>query len=109
VDILRDTRAAMEKEKLHQRMDAPDFASMTMVRKLKVVEKIFDEQLRPMLAADGGDVELVDLKEANGVWEIYIGYRGACMGCPSAGTNTLSAIETLLKQKLGENIRVVPS
>ena len=60
-------------------------------------------------AADGGDVELVDLKEADGVWEVYIEYKGACMGCPSAGTNTLSAIEALLKQKLGENIKVVPS
>jgi len=109
VDILRDTRAQMEKEKLHERMAAPDFGSMTLVRKLKAVEAVFDEQLRPMLAADGGDVELVDLKEAAGVWEVYIQYRGACLGCPSAGTNTLSAIEAALRQKLGQNIRVVPS
>jgi NifU-like protein len=109
VDILRDTRAAMEKEKLHQQMETQDFGSMTLVRKLKTVEKVFAENLRPMLAADGGDVELIDLREAGGLWEVYIAYKGACMGCPSAGTNTLSAIETLLKQKLGENIRVVPS
>ncbi len=109
VDILRDTRAAMEKEKLHQQMVAPDFCSMTLVRKLKAVEKIFTDELRPMLAADGGDVELVDLKEAGGVWEVYIEYKGACLGCPSAGTNTLSSIEAILTQKLGENIKVVPS
>ena len=70
VDILRDTRAAMEKENLHKRMETEDFASMTMVRKLRAVEKVFAEQLRPMLAADGGDVELVDLKEAGGAWEV---------------------------------------
>jgi len=109
VDILRDTRAAMEKENLHKRMETEDFASMTMVRKLKAVEKVFTEQLRPMLAADGGDVELVDLKEAGGAWEVYIQYRGACMGCPSAGTNTLSAIEAVLRQRLGETIKVVVS
>jgi len=109
VDILRDTRAAMEKENLHKRMETEDFASMTMVRKLKAVEKVFAEQLRPMLAADGGDVELVDLKEAGGAWEVYIQYRGACMGCPSAGTNTLSAIEAVLRQRLGETIKVVVS
>lgn len=109
VDILRDTRAAMEKENLHKRMETEDFASMTMVRKLKAVEKVFTEQLRPMLAADGGDVELVDLKEAGGAWEVYIQYRGACMGCPSAGTNTLSAIEAVLRQRLGETIKVVAS
>jgi NifU-like protein len=109
VDILRDTRAAMEKEKLHQQMETPDFSSMTLIRKLRAVEKVFNESLRPMLAADGGDVELVDLKEVGGVWQVYIQYRGACQGCPSAGTNTLAAIEAILKQKLGENIKVVPS
>ena len=82
---------------------------MTMARKLKAVEKVFVEQLRPMLAEDGGDVELVDLKEAGGAWEVYIQYRGACMGCPSAGTNTLSAIEAVLRQRLGETIKVVVS
>jgi NifU-like protein len=109
VDILRDTRAAMEKSMLHQQMETKDFGSMTLVRKLKAVEKVFAEDLRPMLAADGGDVELVDLKEADGVCEVFIEYKGACMGCPSAGTNTLSSIESLLKQKLGTKIKVVPS
>ncbi len=107
VDILRDTRAAMEKEKLHAGMETQEFSSMTLVRKLKAVEKILNEDLRPMLAADGGDVELVDLKESAGVVEIHVQYRGACMGCPSAGTNTLSAIETVLGQKLGVKIKVV--
>ena len=107
VDILRETRAAMEKEKVHERMETPDFASMTLVRKLKAVERILDEELRPMLAADGGDAELVDLKETAGVMEVHIQYRGACMGCPSAGTNTLSAIEAVLSQKLGVNVKVV--
>ena len=64
VDILRDTRAAMEKDKLHQQMETKDFGSMTLVRKLKAVEKVFNEDLRPMLAGDGGGVELVDLKES---------------------------------------------
>jgi NifU-like protein len=109
VDILRDTRAAMDNEKLHRQMEAKDFGSMTMVRKLRAVEQVFREDLRPMLAADGGGVELVDLREEAGVWLVFIQYKGACAGCPSAGTNTLSAIESHLKGKLGDNIRVVPS
>jgi NifU-like protein len=109
VDILRDTRAAMDNEKLHRQMEAKDFGSMTLVRKLRAVEQVFREDLRPMLAADGGDVELVDLREEAGVWLVFIQYKGACAGCPSAGTNTLAAIESHLKGKLGDNIRVVPS
>jgi NifU-like protein len=64
VDILRETRAQMDKERLHERMETQDFSTMTMVRKLKAVQQVLDEHVRKMLAADGGDVELVDIKEA---------------------------------------------
>lgn len=110
VDILRDTRAQMEKEKLHVRMETEDFSSMTLVRKLKAVEKVLQEHVQKMLEADGGGVELVDIKEEpDGQVLVYVQYRGACQGCPSAGTNTLSAIESVLHQHLSARIKVIPS
>ncbi|MFA6003459.1 MAG: iron-sulfur cluster assembly scaffold protein [Elusimicrobiota bacterium] len=109
VDILRDTRALMDKERMHERMETADFAAMTLVRKLKAVEKVLSEQVNVMLAADGGGVDLVDIKDNAGAIEVYIQYRGACLGCPSAGTNTLSSIETTLRQKLGADIKVIPT
>ena len=36
--------------------------------------------MRPMIQADGGDVELVDLTDAN---TVKIRLHGACVGCPS--------------------------
>ncbi|MBI4678341.1 MAG: iron-sulfur cluster assembly scaffold protein [Elusimicrobia bacterium] len=108
VDILRETRAEMAKEGLRAGLASDDFASMTSVRKMKAVEKVLDESVRGMLAGDGGDVELVDLKDTPEGVEIYIAYHGACRGCPSAGTGTLSAIEGVLKQKLRHPIKVVP-
>ena len=61
-----------------------------------------------MLVMDGGDMEIIDIKE-NGVnTDLYIRYLGACSGCASASTGTLFAIEGILKQKLDPNLRVLP-
>jgi NifU-like protein len=57
---------------------------------------------------DGGDMEILDIKENGENIDIYIRYLGACNGCASADTGTLFAIEGVLKDKLSQNIRVLP-
>jgi len=84
------------------------FEKMTIVQKLKAVEKVIDENIRQMLIMDGGDMEVLDIKENGANFDIYIRYLGACNGCASADTGTLFAIENILKEKLDENIRVLP-
>ena len=84
------------------------FAQMTVVKKLKAAEKVIDENIRQMLVMDGGDMEILDIKENGSNFDIYIRYLGACNGCASADTGTLFAIENILKEKLDENIRVLP-
>lgn len=85
-----------------------DFAQMTMVQRIKAVDKVVDSHIRQMLVMDGGDMEILDIKE-NGVnFDIYIRYLGACSGCASSSTGTLFAIENILKEKLDMNIRVLP-
>ena len=85
-----------------------DFAKMTVVQKLKATEKVIDEHIRQMLVLDGGDMEILDIKENGENFDIYIRYLGACNGCASADTGTLFAIENILKEKLDNNIRVLP-
>lgn len=108
VDILRDVRAELDKEKLTVAADAEDFKSMTLVRKLKATEAILDEHIRPMLAMDGGNMELLDIREEEPYIDIFIRYLGGCAGCSSSMTGTLYAIESVLRQKLDVNIRVLP-
>ncbi len=110
VDILRETREEMEKEKLQNQTENNDtaFADMTLVQKLKKIEEVIDEHIRPMLVMDGGNMEILDIKENGGYIDVYIRYLGACAGCASSATGTLYAIESILKQKLDENIRVLP-
>ncbi|WP_373028862.1 iron-sulfur cluster assembly scaffold protein [Sulfurovum sp.] len=85
-----------------------DFAQMTIVQRIKAVDKVVDENIRQMLIMDGGDMEILDIKENGANFDIYIRYLGACSGCASSSTGTLFAIENILKEKLDENIRVLP-
>jgi len=107
-DILRDTRAEMDRERLRGSDQAPDFASMTLIQKHRAVETLLDEEIRSMLAADGGSVEVLDMKQNGPTTEVYVRYAGACATCPSAKTGTLEAISGKLKQRLSEDIEVYP-
>jgi NifU-like protein len=108
---LVDLLAEYEKEKLAKLADSSynaPFAQMTIVQKLKAVDKIIDDNIRQMLIMDGGNIEILDIKENGSHFDIYIRYLGACNGCASSSTGTLFAIESILKEKLDENIRVIP-
>ncbi len=84
------------------------FIEMTVVQKLKAVDKVIDDNIRQMLIMDGGDIEILDIKENGENIDIYIRYLGACNGCASSSTGTLFAIENILKEKLHPEIRVLP-
>ncbi|AJD03986.1 [Fe-S] cluster assembly scaffold protein [Campylobacter lari] len=110
VDILAETRAEMEREKLKDQSKADiAFDDMTMVKQLKAVEAVLDSDVRPMLHGDGGDLEVIDIQKSdNKNIDIYIRYLGACSGCSSGSGATLYAIENILQEELSPNIRVIP-
>jgi len=60
--------------------------------------------VRPVLKGDGGDIELVDIKD----WTVYCGLRGACAGCMGASRTLQLIVERTLKDQVDERIRVVP-
>lgn len=53
------------------------------------------EKIRPMLQADGGDIELVDVSQ-DGVVKVKL--RGACGCCPHAALTLKQGVEVRLKQ-----------
>lgn len=55
-------------------------------------------KIRPMLQADGGDVEFVDVTD--GVVKVRL--QGACAGCPMSQMTLKNGIERLLKQEIPE-------
>lgn len=59
------------------------------------VEKVI-EKIRPMLLADGGDVDVVSVE--NGMVQLRL--RGACVGCPASMVTLHEGIEKLLKEEV---------
>ena len=69
----------------------------------KLVETVLTEAVRPQLARDGGDIEIVDIKDQI----IYVGLTGACSDCMGS-TNTIKMlVEQALKDRIDERIRVI--
>jgi Fe-S cluster biogenesis protein NfuA len=68
-------------------------------------EKVLGElnKIRPALQADGGDVELVDVKD--GIVSVKL--TGACGGCPMATMTLKQGIERILKSQFPEITQVV--
>ena len=62
------------------------------------VRKAIDK-IRPMLQADGGDVELVEV-DANGIVKVRL--QGACAGCPMSQMTLKNGIERVLMREIPE-------
>ena len=60
------------------------------------------EQLRGMLQADGGDLELVGIDGTN----VKLRLKGACGGCPHAAITIKEGIERTLREQIDKNITV---
>ena len=69
---------------------------------LSAVTKVIDK-VRPSIKLDGGDIELIDVK--NGV--VYVQLQGACVGCGSAGTTIKFGVERQLKTLIHPEITVM--
>jgi NifU-like protein len=72
------------------------FAKMTVVEKIKMLEKVLAEEVNPRLKADGGWIELVDIEGAR----VKLRFLGMCHGCPSSGATLKNVVEKELREKI---------
>jgi Fe-S cluster biogenesis protein NfuA len=66
------------------------------------VEEVLNK-IRPALKADGGNVELVDVKD--GVVSVKL--TGHCAGCPMSTMTLKNGIERVLKEQIADIKQVV--
>lgn len=62
------------------------------------------EEIRPVLRADGGDIELVDVTE-DGVVKIRL--KGACAGCPFSMITIRYNVERYLRYRVPQIKEVI--
>ena len=73
--------------------------TLTNLQKITLIQRVIDTEIRPVLAEDGGDMELFDIE--GDVVKVIL--KGACSGCASSTETLKLAIEATLQE------RVLPS
>ena len=91
--ILKDYWANAENKK---------FADMTVVEKIKAIEKVLEEKVNPLLKKDGGWIELVDVQG----FAVKLRFLGLCSGCGSAAITLKTVVEKALKENIDKEIEV---
>ncbi len=66
------------------------------------IKELLDTRVRPSVAMDGGDIVYRGFER--GV--VYLGLKGACIGCPSSSATLKMGVENLLKHYVPEVLRV---
>jgi Fe-S cluster biogenesis protein NfuA len=62
------------------------------------IQEIIETQVRPILQADGGDIELIDVED--GIVKVKL--VGACAHCPSSAMTLYQGVEKMLMDLVPE-------
>jgi Fe-S cluster biogenesis protein NfuA len=92
-----------KKKTLLDEIDLKDFDTFSDPIKAEVIDAFMDENIRPLLAADGGNVLIEDF-QGN---VLRIRYQGACGSCSKAESGTLAAIQSILQKNLSPDLTVL--
>lgn len=68
-----------------------------------IVEEVIKKELKPLLAVDGGDIELVSVADST----VKLKLSSACAGCPMSQYTLANIVEATLKEKVPELKEVI--
>ena len=78
------------------------FEKMTVVEKIKMLEKVLSEDINPRLKADGGWIELVDVRGKT----VVLRFLGMCAGCPSSSATLKNVVEKEFRERIDPTLEV---
>ena len=94
-EILDDIN--QENQKTEDSLDAqPDAPAMTNLQKISRIQQVIENDIRPGLQSDGGDLELLDI-DGN---RVLVKLKGACAGCPGAHVTLKKWVEAKLREEV---------
>lgn len=67
------------------------------------VANIIKTKIAPMLAQDGGAIQLLKIKDG----KVYVQLQGACVGCAASGSTLKYIVEKNLKELIHPEIAIV--
>ena len=80
-----------------------DVDKLTPTQWILKVNNVIETQISPELQKDGGDIELVDIKNKS----IYVKLKGRCSGCKNSTMTLKNFAEKVLQDSLGTDITLI--
>jgi NifU-like protein len=75
---------------------------LTNLQKIRMIEETIQQEIRPALQQDGGDLELIDVVGNR----VLVATRGACASCVAAQLTLKDFVEAKLKELVAPELRV---
>ncbi len=110
-DLIAEVQAEVEREQQQAAARAADSTlagvidasrKLTNLQKIALIQQVIEEDIRPILIADGGDVDLYDVDGDR----VKVQLKGACGSCDSSTLTLKHAIETRLQERVLPNLVV---
>ncbi len=77
--------------------------ALTNLERVRLVEQVFENEIRPALQSDGGDLELVDIDGKR----IVVSLMGRCASCHAADATLRDFVEARLRERIEPDLEVV--
>ncbi|WP_428559809.1 MAG: Fe-S cluster assembly protein NifU [Solidesulfovibrio sp. DCME] len=104
-DCLEKLQAILDEELGKAPAAAPEPVAakpLTNLERMRRVAQVMDEEIRPNLKKDGGDIELVDIDGKT----VLVALRGACKGCPVSNVTLTDFVQKRLQELVEPDITV---
>ncbi|MBN2137268.1 MAG: Fe-S cluster assembly protein NifU [Sedimentisphaerales bacterium] len=98
--IIEKVQGEKEKHSTAQKPSTP--AKLTNIRKIQLIQQTINEQIRPALRADGGNIELIDV-DGN---KVTVAFRGMCAKCQLAEFTMRDVVEARLREFVSPDLTV---
>lgn len=102
-DLLDERWGAQTDQAPKTEMDASGKPKLSPFQLSKKIEAVIKSDIEPMLASDGGSIEIIDIKENL----IYVELTGACASCPGASGTIQYVVEKKLRESVDDSLRVI--
>ncbi|MDD4649237.1 MAG: Fe-S cluster assembly protein NifU [Desulfoplanes sp.] len=105
-ECLDDIAELLEKVRVEMKQNGPveekKRASLSNVQRMQRGMKVLEDEIRPSLKQDGGDIKLVDIEGK----KVLVALRGACVNCPASSATLKGFVETKLRELVEPDILV---
>lgn len=76
---------------------------LTNLQKITMIQEVLENEIRPELQKDEGDIELIDIDGSN----VIVALRGHCVDCPGAEYTLKLGVQEKLREMVAEDLVVM--